>query len=192
MNSYYGIYNPYTYPIPQQSLSNEIYSGAAELGRMRAVFSAIFGTLISIFMIIGGIYIIDHRSHMKSIQATVTTDSLCSPVSADPKNTEKSCLTKVKFTVDNNDHFTSVTSNKSFKKDDTVEVYYNPAHPDEDTEMEPIPKSLGWIIIIFAVIILISVWGWVWITNKNKFAAAATGAETAIEVVAAPFRQTTY
>ena len=67
-----------------------------------------------------------------------------------------------------------ITSN--YTVNTPIEAYYDPADP-KDVEINPIPKFIGWLAIVFALLIIAGVWFWVWATRKSKVITAATGAK---------------
>ena len=47
-----------------KGLGDEIYSGAASFGKLRAVIGVIIGTIIGIGLIIGGIFALIHKTKL--------------------------------------------------------------------------------------------------------------------------------
>lgn len=163
------------------SLGDEIYSGAAGVGRIYAWISAILGTIIAIGMIIFGIYIINHKSHLKFVDGTVTKKSHNCSTQTTNNNTITTCLFDVSYVVDGRKYQSTFSSSNMYKNGDIVTVWYDPNHPDKG-EFDPPPKSIGWVIIGISVFIVISAWVWVWLTSRYKFAAAAGGAAAAVNM----------
>ena len=165
----------------KESIGSEIYSGAAGFGRIYAWISAIIGTLIAIGMIIGGVYIIQHKSHLKSVDGIVTKASYDCSTKTNDKNTTTTCKFDVSYTVDKSYNKT-FSSTDTFSKDDKITIWYDPNHPDIG-EFNPPDKWIGWLLIGIAFLIVFSVWFWVWLTKRSKFAAAAGGASAVINMI---------
>jgi len=51
-------------------LGSKIYSGAAEFGKINAIFGAIIGSLIGLGLIIGGIYLLIKRPDIQTTDGT--------------------------------------------------------------------------------------------------------------------------
>ena len=166
----------------KQSVGEQIYSGTASFGRIWAVVSAIFGTIISIGLLIIGIYIIRHRSHLRSVPGHVTKDSRCNTdYSRDHKVT--TCKTPISYEVDGVKYNPTVDSGSSeYTNGADVTVWYSPGSPDRP-ELNPASKLVGWALIAFSLLVCIGVWVWVVVTRKSKFAAAAGGATELVSMV---------
>jgi len=163
----------------KQSLGSEIYSDAASFGRVYAMIGAIFGTLISIMFIIGGIYIIYHKSHLKSVNGTVISDSICNQLD---KNS-KSCSTTYTYTINGKNYKGTSTSSNGYKKSENIKIWYDPNHPSVNPEIDIPSKTLGVVLIIIGIITVISAWVGVYLTRKYKFAAAASGVGGGIDII---------
>ena len=59
-------------------------------------------------------------------------------------------------------------------KNDKVTVYYDSGAKDKP-QIDIIPSVIGWILIIFAILIMIMSWLWVWLIYKSKIAASVEG-----------------
>jgi len=169
---------------PKNSIGNEIYSGAADFGKIYAIISAIIGTLISIGMIIFGIYIIQHKNHLVSVDGQVTTASYDCSIPTTNQNTYTTCKFDVMYQVSNQSYTKTFSSVETFSVGDKVTVWYDPNHPEQG-EYNPPSKNIGWALIGFGVLIIIGSWFWVWMTRRYKFAAAAGGTAAAINMIRA-------
>jgi len=148
---------------------DSLYGDAAQIGKWWAVVSAVIGTFVAIGMIIGGIYIIYHRSYLQSVQGKVVKSSYDCTTTKTP-----TCKVDITYSVNNTTYNKTFTSAKMYKVGDTVDVYYNP-NDVSDSEINPLPKWLGWASIGGAIFVVILSWIWVWLVNKYKFLAAAEG-----------------
>ena len=160
-----------------------IYSGAAGFGRLYATFSAIAATIFAIGLVIGGIYVIYHRSHLSEVVGKVTKPSYGCVTVHNKNGATTTCKVDVTFTVDKkvyNKTFTSSTQYAKVGMD--VNVFYNPSNP-EDAEIDPLAKWIGWAMIGGAVFLVVASWGWVWLTQRYKFLAAAEGVKGAYDIL---------
>ena len=166
----------------QESLGNEIYSGAAGVGKIYAWISAVIGTIIAIGMIIFGIYIIQHKSHLVSVDGIVTKDSYDCSTQTQNQTTTETCKFNVDYIVNSKNYNITFSSTSKFSNNETVTIWYDPNHPEQG-EFNPPSKGIGWGVIVLAIIVLFGVWFWVWLTGRYKFAAAAGGAAAAINLI---------
>jgi len=166
----------------KQSIGEQIYSGTATFGKIWAVASAIFGTIISIVMLIIGISVISHKSHLRSVPGQVMEDAECTTTDSQ-QQTFTTCRTKISYEVDGVTYTPTVDSGSfQYTAGTEVTVWYSPSSP-ERPELNPFPKWVGWMLIIFAFLICIGVWIWVWVTRKSKVAAAAGGAIELVSLI---------
>lgn len=163
----------------KKSLGSEIYSDAASFGRVYAIIGAVFASLFSLMFIIGGIYIIYHKSHLKSVTGTVTSDSLCTQLD---KNST-SCSVNYTYTIKDKNYSGTSTSSTSYKKGNKITVWYDPNHPGVHSEIDIPSKTIGVVAIIMGILIAIAAWVGVYLTRKYKFAAAASGVGGGIDII---------
>jgi len=160
-----------------KSIGNEIYSDTASFGKIWAIISAIMGTLFGIFFIIIGIYIILHKSHLKSTKGDVVKDSDCN-TTIDNGNQYTQCSTTVNYNINGKEYTNKIvnTGSTTFTQGkNNITIWYSPTDP-EKPEYKPAPTWIGWIIILVALLVIFGSWFWVWLTRKYKMAAAAEGA----------------
>jgi hypothetical protein len=170
----------------KKKLSDELYSGEATFGRINAIISAIVITVICIVMIIIGITLLVHKSHLKKIEGTCTGDSQCKKsTNCDDKNnchTAYSCTTPVQYTVNGKVYMKSLsTGDSSYKKGDPITFYYEPSDPSV-IESSPVPTWMGWLLIGLAILFLFAAWSWVYVTRKSKLAAAVGGTAATVGI----------
>lgn len=174
----------------EESLGKEMYSGAAGLGKIYALFSAILGTLISVVMIIVAINIIKNRRRLISVNGKVTKSSMDNNCltqtdinsSRGRTRTVTTCNFDVNYQASNNQSYTKTfSSTDMFFIGDNVTVWYDPNNPN-NAEYKPTSTIFGWIIIGIGVFIILGGWFWVWVTRQYKFAAAAGGVKAAVNI----------
>ena len=157
------------------SVGEEIYSGTASAGKIFAIIGAIGTTLLALFLIIVGIYIINHRSHLKSVKGKVAEDSTCVTTQTG-QNTQTTCNTKIIYTIDGKQYNETLdTGFTKYNKNDPITVYYSPKTPNKP-EVNPLSKSVGWVLIVISLLMMIGSWFWLYLTEKYKVVAAAGGA----------------
>lgn len=165
------------------AIGDDVYSGAAGFGRFYTTMTAVISTIVGLLLFAVGIYIIYHRSHLKTVNGQVLDNSKCNTtVNQNNGQYVKSCLTHVGYNVDNIPYDQQLNSGSNeYSKGQGIIVYYDPVNPKE-AEINPIPKWIGYFVSGLALLIIIWAWVWVWITKKYKFAAAAKGTAGAIEM----------
>jgi cell division septal protein FtsQ len=67
-----------------------------------------------------------------------------------------------------------------YAKGDTVQVYYNPSHPEESTLSAPMSKEKAKYMVIGGVLLLIFAWIMVWAVFKYESLAMILGAKDII------------
>jgi len=165
----------------KESVGDEIYSGAAGFGRIYSWISAVIGTLIAICMFIFGIYIIQHKSHLKSVDGKVTKSSYDCSIQTVDKNTTNTCKFDVKYTVNNIEYTNTFSSTSMVSVDETITIWYDPNNP-ANGEFNPISKTIGVVLIVSSIVVILIVWFWVWLTKRSKFAAAGMGTAAVINM----------
>jgi hypothetical protein len=166
----------------KESIGDEIYSGAAGFGRIYSWISAVTGTLMAICLFIFGVYIIQHKSHLKSVDGKVTKSSYDCSTQTQDKNTSTTCKFDVKYTVDNIDYENTLSSTNVFSVGETITIWYDPNNPEQG-EFNPISKTVGIVLIVSSIFVIVSVWLWVWLAQRYKFAAAGMGTAAVINMI---------
>lgn len=153
------------------SIKKELYEGSAFLGRTFAIIGLIITSLISLIFIIGGIYIVQSNSHLKSVDGSTTKDPICKTADG-----TTSCQNFVTYTV-NGVTYKDVEADSSnqYPSGTSVIVYYSPNSPNKP-QIDKVPSALGWCLIVFSIIIVIFSIIWVIITQRSKGVAAIGGA----------------
>lgn len=169
-------------PVPQQKgVGTQLYTGAADVGKIWATISAVLATVVAVGMVLGGIYIIYHRSHLKYVTGKVTKSSYNCVKQSTKNGAITTCKVNVSYSIDGKSFMKTFTSSTLYKVGDDVDVYYDPTDP-KDTEINPIPKWIGWALIGGAAFIVVSSWIWVWLVNRYKFLAAAQGVKGVVDL----------
>jgi maltodextrin utilization protein YvdJ len=166
----------------KKSVGDEIYSGAASFGRIYAWISAVIGTLIAICMCIFGVYIIQHKRHLKTVDGEVTKTSYDCSTQTQDKSTTKTCKFDVTYRVDGTDYKDTFFSTNTPSLEEKITIWYDPNHPEKG-EINPISKTIGIVLIVLSIVVIIGVWVSVWLTKRYKFAAAGMGTAAVVGMI---------
>ena len=146
-----------------------VYNTTATIGIVYSVFSAVIATIICGFAIYGGFWIKNMNSDKTEKTIGTIKDASCSKTKDD-----KSCMATINYTVKDVEYSVSATTG-IVNKGQTLDVFYDPKNPNNFSISNNTTNTIGWIIIIVAIIILLSSWGWLILTIFFKPVAAATG-----------------
>ena len=152
-----------------EKIGKTLYSGSAAVGTIYTTISLITGIIVAVIMIIVGVSIVKKR--LKSVSGKATSDSTCSTVISDT-----TCTTPVTYTVDDKT-YTSVpidTGTAVYNSGADVTVYYSPSTPD-NPGINPVPTTMGWMLIVFAILIILGVSLNYYFSRKSKTFAAFLG-----------------
>lgn len=178
-----------------KGLGDEIYSGAAAWGRFRAIIGVIFGTIIGIGLIIGGIVSLRHKTKLtgKTTGKSVDNQNPPQPVSVPPcsstsdKDNNRSylCHFKIQYTVESKEYtkIFDTNSNTNYAGQTDIVVYYNPDDPTDASLTKDDYHTVGYVFLGFGVFLILASWIGLWIVYHYKFAAAASGAAGAIDMI---------
>jgi uncharacterized membrane protein len=152
-----------------KKIGEALYSGSASVGTITTTISLIMGIIIAIIMIIIGVIIVKKR--LKSVSGTATSDSICSTVEKDTN-----CSTEVTYTVAGKTYTSQPidTGTAKFNNGEKVTVYYSASTPDKPV-INPVPVTMGWMLIVFAILIILVVSLNYYFARKSKAYAAVTG-----------------
>lgn len=170
------------------SLGDQLYSGSAEVGIIWSLISAIIATIIGIFLIIAGIYILVKKSTLQEVSGTV--------ISADPPSCGSqpynvgnqptySCNLTVSYTV-NDTHFQKIiwySGSVIYSPGQSITIYYNPNNPGNPSLTGAVPHFVGGILIFMGLLMAVASWFWYYMSRKYKFVAAAEGASAAYSLI---------
>ena len=162
-------------------------SGLSSFGKGYAIYSLITSLVFTVVMVAIGILLISYRSHLRMVTGVVTKKSVCSNTNYG-KDSVTSCTTSVNYKVDNVEETDHVfIGTKFYALGTKIDVYYNPSDI-KDSQIEVIPWYVGWLLILFGVLILGSSIAWVYFTQTSKTAAAVYGGAGAINTISNAFR----
>ena len=157
---------------------DNLYSGAATIGKSFAVIWVIISTLFGLMLIIGGImYVRKKQLLTSSVQGVVTNNPNCVKYS-NTQDTKYKCDVDIRYNVDNKIYNIKKTSDSSieYRNGNTITVYYEPANPTHSELNSDNTHLSGWVLIIIGILFLLGGWFRVWVDWKYKAAAAIDGA----------------
>jgi hypothetical protein len=176
-----------------KGLGDEIYSGAASFGKLRAIIGVIFGTIISIGLIIGGILAIIHKIKFTSKTTGISIDSKGQPVPVNTcsSNNDKDnnityqCNFKVEYTIGSDKYYKTFNTSKNtnYSGQTNIVIYYDKKDPSNVALDQDDYHIIGYFLLGIGIFTLLASWIGLWIVYKYKFAAAASGAAGAIQMV---------
>ena len=112
------------------NVGQEIYSGAASFGKLRATIGVIIGTLLGLGLIIGGIILLVHKTkRTKTVNGFPTDKEVpqCTTNSKD-NNITYQCKFSLSYTTNGTERTKQFTTNESkdYSGQPQIKLYYNP------------------------------------------------------------------
>jgi uncharacterized membrane protein len=161
-------------------IGEKIYDGTAALGRFTGFLSFIFGTIIAIFLVCIGVWLLFRKDKYTGVTTGVVTAAKCE---SSAKSTD--CNLTVEYTVDSKKlTISSFTSGKkTYKNGDTLSVRYDPANPTDASTNTLSSRTVGFILIGVGILIALFSFVYYYMVSNYKIAAAAAGVHTVYEVV---------
>jgi hypothetical protein len=162
----------------QLGLGNEMYTGAASFGQIRALIVAVIGTIISIIMIVIGIYMLFKKKiNTVSVDATILNLN-CNSV----QNNIQNCNLNLSYNYNGiQNRYVQYSGNIVYSVNQKLTVYVDTDNGDVYLDF-PSPKEVGSVLLILGFIILIGCWFMYWLTKRYKFFAAAEGVSGAFNL----------
>jgi hypothetical protein len=170
----------------ENDIGKEVYSGAAEFGRIRAAIGFVVGVIVGTIFIIGGVALIKKKVKLTGkVQGTVTNHPSCTLHQDDQDQSLFKCLdVNIKYTVGDKDYNITVQTDSSTKysNNTTMNVYFNPSNPGNGQLLSDDMHVLGWVGLVLGIILVIGSSVQLWLSRKYKFVAAAQGVGGAISI----------
>jgi hypothetical protein len=156
--------------------TSKIYSGLATTGQLFSIFRAVVATIVSLGLIGYGIYILwVNWEYSEDKNGGVLKDSVCTNTTFNGRQSQ-SCNTTFSFKDSTGKSYTATqTSMTSYKKGDTVVVFYKDSDPIGTCQLNFWAKSSGYLFIGGGVLFAALSWGWVYLVEKYKPLAAFSG-----------------
>jgi hypothetical protein len=168
------------------SLGKELYSGASSFGRVWALFGAITATFVGIILIGIGIFIMTRKSDRKAYSATVVyvngpNGPPCQKTQDNP--VQYTCTITIKYSGYSSPINIDYMGSKMYYVGETITVYVKNGNPSDVSLSGNVPKWLGLVFIIPALLMIVGSWFWYWASRKWKFVAAAEGGSAALDIL---------
>jgi hypothetical protein len=171
------------------ALRDDIYSGAATFGKIRAIIGVVIGTILGLIFMLGGVVIIKTKAKLTS----KTTGTIKSIKGNCIEHTDKNSSIQyrcVDMTISYDDekggnHEIIETSdgNEKYAVGDNVDAWYDPSNPKNGNLYSDNNHTIGWVAVVAGVIMLFGSWFWLWMAMKYKFVAASGGAQGVVEMM---------
>jgi hypothetical protein len=168
-------------------IGNQLYDGAAEVGRFKTFIGLIIGSVIAVGLCLFGFYRLGNSKTYVTLNGKINKVNYCKTDPQTGNNTTPvtTCELLVDYTY-NNTPYQSVmkTTDMTHVAGETITIYIEPSAPGtalSDTEWS------GWIFIILGIIIVGIAYLHYWLTNRYKFFAAAEGAGLAVNTIKSVF-----
>ena len=154
-----------------------VYDATATIGIVYSVFSTVVATIVCSIAIFVGVWVKNLNNDKTAKTVGVVTEAICSTV-----NKDKSCIATINFKANYIDYTVSSSTLGIVNKGQNIDIYYDPKNPNNFTSNN-YTNTIGWVIIIFAIIILLISWGWLIMTIMFKPVAAASGVGAVADAV---------
>lgn len=153
------------------NITETLYETSAEVGKFIAHFQFAFGVLISIILIVVGVYVLRSKSLTGSGTAKVTA-VLCNSSNV---ATNTPCTATVQFVAgDGTQQFATIQGTYSVGQD--VQINYDPKYPTNVNSGKQMSKrTVGIIMITIGGLMLIAISVWYYLILKYKPVAAFSG-----------------
>ena len=182
----------YPSPPPKKDFKDEAITGFATIGKVKAIFGVILGTIIGVALIVGGITALLHKPTFSSKTTGIVVDSNNKPININQcskittKDSSKyQCKFSLKYTVDNKTyiHPFNTDSYVNYSNRTGVTVFYDPKNPKNSVLEDDDYHGIGYLTIGIGIFILFISWLFLWITLRYKYFAAASGVVGSIQMI---------
>lgn len=188
------------YANTQPGIGDQLYSGAAEVGKIRTTISLVVAVIIGvIFLIIGISLLFKKNVHTFTVSALIDSAN-CSQMTRVTNNTTSTtynCDLKISYMYKGTRYPSEPTffslnaplSDRQYVKGNSIDVYIDPNDPQNfSLESLQSDRFIGWICIGFAVLIVGMAYLMRWLSQRYKFFAAAQGIGLGANIVGGDFR----
>lgn len=163
-------------------LKEDLYDGAADVGRVMAVVNLIGGVLMSIIMLSIGIYLlVSPQKYSRATRASVTASECTRVDQGGNKGSRYDCEVTLVYQDDTGKEFTNKTIVSSASRvvaGSLQSVRYDPTAPEDVTTNWVSRRLVGWILTGIAVLVGLGSGLSYWIAQRSKVMAAVIGANT--------------
>ena len=173
-------------------IGNQLYSGAAEVGKIRTTISLVIAVIIGVVLLIVGIGLL-LKKNVYTFKVSALVDlANCSQIAS----TRYTCDLKISYMYKGGRYptepaFFSINTSSDFPyvKGNLVDVFVDPDNPsDHSLESLKSDRVAGWVCIGFAVVIVGMAYLMRWLSQRYKFFAAAEGIGLGANIIGNGFR----
>ena len=188
------------YTNSQPGIGDQLYTGAAEVGKIRTTMSLVVAIIIGVILFgIGISLLLKKNVHTFTVSALIDSAN-CSQTTRVTNNatyTNYICDMKISYMYNGQRYpaepgFFSLNapmSDRQYVKGNTIDVYINPNEPQNfSLESLQSDRFAGWICIGFAVLIVGMAYLMRWLAQRYKFLAAAEGVGLGANIISNGFR----
>ena len=192
------------YTNTQPGIGDQLYTGAAEVGKIRTTISLVIAVIIGVVLLIVG-FILLFKKNVHSFTVSALVDSAnCSPVTRFVNNTMSTsynCELKISYMYKGERYppmsgsdptffpLNMPLSDRQYTKGNSVDIFIDPNNPsDNSLESAQSDRIAGWICIGFAIVIVGMSYLMRWLSQRYKFFAAAEGIGLGANIIGNGFR----
>ena len=176
-------------------IGDQLYSGAAEVGKIRTTISLVIAFIIGIILVIAGIgFLLKKNVYTFKVSALIDSAN-CLQIAS----TKYNCELKISYTYKGERYPTAettffsinTTSDYPYVKGNLIDIFIDPNNPsDHSFESLQTDRLAGWLCIGFAVVIVGMAYLMRWLSQRYKFFAAAEGIGLGANIIGNGFRST--
>lgn len=170
------------------SQSTDVYSDAAEFGKVYSSIALVIASVICVIMIIVGIVILNINDPHTDMVNAIITNSMCNDsyeptVNRNVRNCNLYLSYNYKGKNYSNINYTVNNTNYMYFTGQNFTIYVNPNNPTDISNLSKTQERyMGYAFIGIGIfILLISIFHW-WLTRRSKFFAAAEGTGAGIQI----------
>lgn len=167
---------------------DNIAKGAQSFGRTYTMVGTVIATIISIILLIVAFYKLTNKERETGETLAKIKVATCnSHVVGNGNNMKMNflCNLGIAYTVTGIEYKGNLTSDsdRTYQIDENIEVQYDPLDPNIVRLKTLSNKTIGYILLVIAIIILIISWGWFYFVRHNDFVAAGMGVKGLFDIV---------
>ncbi len=175
-------------------MSKEAVNAMALLGRATSYWKTFLAVVTSLILCtVGGCLVYANSKNQLTAKTTGTVFGVrgCQDTThvdrgkngATNTYTTTTCTAMVTYSADGRSYSTDLQFDKFYTVGSTVTVYYDPKNPLTASSTAPMPKWIGWLLVVLGFCIVLSAFAWSYLVSKNKTIAALAGTAQTIDTI---------
>lgn len=176
------------------NIGNQIYTGAAEYGKVMAIIKAAIAIVIGTIFIAVGIFLAVRKTNRTSfVSGTIINIPTCVENGTN-KSINWNCNIIIQYVINGKTYKTPLNTNGNihYLTGQTVDLYYDPNNITDIDMGTDNTHVIGYFIIVIAAITMIISIIWAYLATRYKSIAAVEGAYDAIDMVGGAMRNGFY